>query len=170
MNLCEALDLSRGLAGGEQAQLADIDASDQVVGAASRAPKAPPTGAQPWRPCSPPGIRTRPWAGPPGRRTIEGASTTSDADIRCLPPLPAAEHTYSASSEGRGSLGSRVGTDVRIACLARRSSQSCLCTAVSSPARPSSASLRASRRFVFTARPACAESTPAPRRRNSPCR
>jgi hypothetical protein len=65
-------------------------------------------------------------------------------------------------------LGSRVGTDVRIACLARRSSQSCLCTAVSGPARPSSASLRASRRFVLTARPACAESTPAPRRRNSP--
>ena len=32
-------------------------------------------------------------AGPRRRRTLEGASTTSHADIRWLPRLPAAEHT-----------------------------------------------------------------------------
>ena len=31
--------------------------------------------------------------GPRRRRTLEGASTTSHADIRWLPRLPAAEHT-----------------------------------------------------------------------------
>jgi len=32
-------------------------------------------------------------AGPQRRRTLEGASTTSHADIRWLPRSPAAEHT-----------------------------------------------------------------------------
>ena len=53
-----------------------------------------PQGAKPWMPCSPRGIvGCRSVRGPRRRRTIEGASTTSHADIRWLPQLPAAEHT-----------------------------------------------------------------------------
>ena len=51
------------------------------------------TGAQPWTRCPPRSVPTRLVHGPRRRRTLEGASTTSHADIRWLPQSPAAEHT-----------------------------------------------------------------------------
>ena len=75
-------------------QLAGIRASDQVAGAVSRGA----AGAA--RRARSPGCRVRHVVsgmrsvrGPRRRRTIEGASTTSHADIRWLPRSPAAEHT-----------------------------------------------------------------------------
>src|SRR5215475_1591831 len=56
------------------------------------APKAPPLGREALDAVSITWYSDASVAGPRRRRTLEGASTTSHADIRWLPRLPAAEH------------------------------------------------------------------------------